>query len=263
MSEIAGLDYGIAAKIRNVNVTSLDKITFRERVIKRPIREIESIIRTDQTSLEDYRYNPLTRGEGVISNYKIVTKPTRQTCLKKNPRRAATSFIPKTAILADQPAIQNPASPDYYALRANPMTETPDETVCNSLTEARNMTNMNLMQMNMLNSRQDWVNVQKQAFRRDNPNAPEIVDIKLHEHSLKDLNIFHPKIRGTKFSDRKTGRKAGKVMGDIAMKTNRVHDINKHRQDIATIAKYLNSQDPGKLLEGIDFKQSPPPYQTP
>jgi hypothetical protein len=257
MSQNHGLDKNLPSKKRSVTVPYTQLV--RTGVIPVPPKVEQEAKRMTQTELTDYRYNPLSRGRGVKSNYKRVSAPVRERCLKKDPLQPAVSFIPRAVLLEEQPAIQNPAAPDYYALRPEPMNEIPDQTVCNNPYETRDLFSTNKNLKNMLQTRQTDINLRKMQMRKLQPNAPEIVDVKVHEHLFDNYGIRNPKLR----SKNLRSRKAGKTMSGLMMMRETVMDKDKHRaqHEAETKARMENRMNPDTLLDSIRFTASFPPYQ--
>lgn len=245
MSENHGLDYGMPERERPVTLKKRPR--YRMGKIKVDTEVKDEAKRMQQTSIPDYRYNPLQRGSDKLSNYRTVPKPARERCLKKDPLRPAVSFIPRATILEDQPALMNPANPEYYVLRADPMTEIPDQTVCNNIYYERSLKKSNKQLNDMLTTRGSWMNTERLAMRRLDPNAPELVEVRQHRNTLADQGLMH---RGLK-------KKSRSRPLDRMMKDDMVHDVDKHRRDRELEARMgVINQNPDTLLSKISFTGS-------
>ena len=247
MSEISGLDLGkpekIPAKYNNIP----EQPAYRVGVINYDSRQQAQVVKKQPATFSNLRDSPFTQGERNIRNYKKVDKYIRPVQpLKKNPLIPSVSFIPKTMLLSDQVAMQNPAAPDYAALRVDPMLEIPDSTISNNIYYNRNLKNTNKTLEHMLETRPMWVNDEIMNMRKLNPNAPEIVEIRQHRNTMGDaglMNSIHKKNRITARPYK------------IGIPTyNPVHDIDKHRsQREKEIALGVVNQNPTSALDRISF----------
>ena len=243
MSQNHGLDYGMPERERPVTLKKRPR--YRMGKIKVDTEVKEEAARMQQTSISDYRYNPLQRGADKIVNYHKVDKPAKERCLKRDPLRPAVSFIPRATILEDQPLIQNPAAPDYYALRADPMTEIPDETVCNNIYYNRSLRNTNKQLNSMLKTRSAWMNTERLAMRRLDPNAPQIVEVRKHRSTLADQGLLHNGLK----KKSKARQIAMRMMDD-----DKPYDLKKHRADRELEARSASVRDPQEFLSKISFR---------
>jgi hypothetical protein len=141
---------------------------------------------------------------------------------KKNPLRPATSFVPRSVLLEEQPAVNvaeigvgQPSLYDPYP----PERDTPAPTVANSLTEARDYRSQVRTVNSLLGTRAQQRRMVKRSLDRVNPSRPQIVDINEHREFRSDIKTR--KMRRTRgknafkeVKDRKAGEQA-KLIRDL------------------------------------------------
>jgi len=171
-------------------------------------------------------YNPFTGGEENRSGYERVPMigkgHMQEKIFKKNPLRPSRSFIPRSVLLAEQPAVNvaeigvgQPSLYDPYP----PESDTPAPTVANSLTEARDYRSQVRTVNSLLGTRAQQRRMVKRSLDRVNPSRPQIIDI--NEHREFRSGIKTRKMRRTRgknafgeVKDRKAGEQA-KLVRDL------------------------------------------------
>ncbi len=149
-----------------------------------PARKLFKEEGEQQLTLPDFRYDPLTVGEASKSSYREVPAPARERCLKNNPFMPALSYVPIGQVVADQPAlnIANTVEPGVPTLedaaeeKVYPAGDSAYFFGCDERPQrivARNI-------KHFLDSRQQERRLQHLIYRTDNPDAPEIADVKRH-----------------------------------------------------------------------------------
>lgn len=166
------------------------RIKDRSRVFKVSQKVLEQQARSEQQSLEDLRYCPVTRSQKHADSYDPVPAPEYSEAIKrtfkKDKFRPSVSFIPQTTLLEDQPAV-NIAEPVYPQLGFNPMNEVPDLTVANGLSEDRRMRASNRRLASMLDSRAMERSRARFVMRSVEPDRPYIVDV--NKHRMKNRTL--------------------------------------------------------------------------
>jgi len=168
------------------------RVKDRTRVfqVDRSYRALQETMAREQLSLEDLRYSPVTRADKHSMNYEPVGAPRYSEAIrrtfKKNKFRPSVSFIPQTALLENQPAL-NIADPVYPQLGFNPMEEVPDLSVANNLSENRQMRTSNRRLASLLDTRARERSRARFAMRTINPDAPRIVNVKKHRSQQATL----------------------------------------------------------------------------
>jgi len=164
--------------------------TFRVKDRTRVFQVLQETMAREQLSLEDLRYSPVTRADKHSMNYEPVGAPRYSEAIrrtfKKNKFRPSVSFIPQTALLENQPAL-NIADPVYPQLGFNPMEEVPDLSVANNLSENRQMRTSNRRLASLLDTRARERSRARFAMRTINPDAPRIVNVKKHRSQQATL----------------------------------------------------------------------------
>jgi len=99
-------------------------------------------------------------------------------CFKKRPLIPAVSFIPSATILNEQVGVNLTDPTNVYDLLTDGPEKTPDEGVCNSLTENRNYASQKMKIDRLLDTRQKALKQVKLTMRKIYPPQPYIVSVK-------------------------------------------------------------------------------------
>lgn len=159
----------------------------RSNVIRNPASEI-----TDRRRLGDHwLYSPMTRGSSSWFYEPVprLGKAHRQEPIyKKNPLLPATSFVPRSVLLSEQPAVNiaenNVGQPQLYDPYP-PESDTPAPTVANSLTESRDYRQQRRTVDSLLDTRAQARRMVSRNMTRVEPDRPQIVDIKRHREKTQ------------------------------------------------------------------------------
>ena len=145
----------------------------------------------NQNIIKDDRYSPFQRGEMNRKNYRYQPPLVdKEKCVKKDPFKQAVSFIPRTKLLMEQPAVTNSAAADWVRLDYNPIKEIPDQTVCNNISEIRHVRQSNKKLMSLLDTRAQARRRIRQRMWDISPDLPRIVDVKQHRKSIYESSII-------------------------------------------------------------------------
>ena len=172
-------------------VQDASRTQIRSGVIRNPANEFTLIGRPwGNNNL----YNPFTGGEQMTSDYERVAMigkgHMQERIFKKNPLRPATSFVPRSVLLEEQPAVNvaeigvgQPSLYDPYS----PERDTPAPTVANSLTEARDYRQQVMTVNSLLGTRAQQRRMVKRSLDRVDPSRPQIIDINKHREFRSDM----------------------------------------------------------------------------
>ena len=190
MSQNAGLDMGKP----EFNVFQKEPIMVKDRtgVLRPSQQKVGYEDKFDnQNTIKDSRYSPFQRGKMNRKNYRRSEKMVdKEKCVKKDPFKQAVSFIPRTKILMEQPAVNNSAAPNYVRLDYNPVREIPDQTVCNNISEIRNVRRSNKKLLSMLDTRAQARRRVRQTMWDITPDQARIVNVKRHRENINKATIL-------------------------------------------------------------------------
>ena len=99
-------------------------------------------------------------------------------CFKKRPLIPAVSFIPSATILNEQVGVNLTDPTNVYDLLTDGPEKTPDEMVCNTLTEKRSYRRQKMKIDRLLDTRQKTMKQVKLTMRKVYPPQPFIVSVK-------------------------------------------------------------------------------------
>jgi len=128
-------------------------------------------------------------------------------CFKKRPLIPAVSFIPSATILNEQVGVNLTDPANVYDLLTDGPEKTPDEAVCNSLTEKRSYSSQKMKIDRLLDTRQKAMKQVKLTMRQIYPQQPYIVSVR--------------KMRAQQYKEpdkNKISEKLVRSAGDIAMR---------------------------------------------
>lgn len=101
-------------------------------------------------------------------------------CFKKRPLIPAVSFIPSATILNEQVGVNLTDPTNVYDLLTDGPEKTPDEMVCNTLTEKRSYATQKMKIDRLLDTRQKAMKQVKLTMRQIYPQQPNIVSVRKH-----------------------------------------------------------------------------------